>query len=88
MRSPILLALAAAVACGLLVGGEATAFAWTIDLVLMERLGLGRDVAVIAGLAGIGFGLAASLWVALKVYRAELALTTAMPAPAQPSSQA
>lgn len=88
MRSPIAAALAAAIACGLLIGGEATAFAWVVDLILMERLGLSREAAVIGGIVGIGIGLAASLWVAVKVYRAELALAAAAltPPPAAPEA--
>ncbi|EKV29169.1 hypothetical protein C882_0476 [Caenispirillum salinarum AK4] len=88
MRSPIMAASAAAAACGLLIGGETVAFAWTIDLILMDRLGLSREAAIVGGVVGVGLGLAVSLWTAWKVYRAELALAAAalIPPPAAPEA--
>lgn len=76
MRTSIAAALTAATACGILVGGETTAFAWVLDLIAMDRLSLSHEAVVAGGLVGIGIGIAVSLWVTMKVYRAELAMGT------------
>jgi apolipoprotein N-acyltransferase len=88
MRTSLVAAIAAAAACGLLIGGETTAFAWALDLVVVDRLSLSDAAALIGGLVGIAVGGLVSLWVGVKVYRAELALAASavVPPPAAPKA--
>lgn len=65
-------ALAAALACGLLIGTEATAFAWLFDIVLADILDITGTGGLILAWSGVVIGVAACAWTAVKVYHAEL----------------
>lgn len=88
MRSPLLAAASAALACGLLIGGEATAFAWFIDLILVEYIGLPDSAVPALAWSGVAVGVAAFAWVAMKVYRAELRLAAEALLPTPPAGPA
>lgn len=74
MRSSPSVILATAAGCALLIGGEATAFAWFLDLMLTGYLGLSAETFRLLAMGGVGFGVLVFAWTALRVYKAEVAL--------------
>ncbi|GAA0600617.1 hypothetical protein [Caenispirillum bisanense] len=79
MRSSITMMLATAAACALLVGGEVTAFAWFLDLMATGYLDLSMATFRLLALVGIGLGLAAFGWTAVRVFRIEQKLAAEPP---------
>ena len=74
MRSSPFMILATALACALLIGGEATAFAWFLDMMITGYLHLSVETTRLLGVAGVGLGVVVFGWTAVRVYRAEQAL--------------
>lgn len=80
MRSSPLMIAFTAIACALMIGGEATAFAWFLDMMVTGYLHLSPDVFRILALVGIAAGLAVAAWTGVRVYRIEQRLAAEAPA--------
>lgn len=75
-------ALVTAAACGILIGSEATAFAWFLDLLLYGYLHIPQSLFTALGWGGVAVGAAVALWTGVVTYRAENRLSAEAATPA------